>query len=155
PARDDRERDERGHRAEEREAHARLLRDRAAAATRLLLDLLLFRRLIRALGNEGFAAAHRRDFTRVVALGLIGGRLGRRACIAAVADLLDALLLGLERDAAAIDDQVVALQREVHRLADVDAVRGADLQRVLTGLVTARARQAEVEVGALEDLALR
>src|SRR5262249_39540646 len=64
-----------------------------------------------------------------------------------------ALRLRVERDAPPIDDRVVAVEREARRCADVGPIRGADLNLVLAGFVAARAREAEVEARALEDLA--
>src|SRR5207302_1300166 len=71
----------------------------------------------------------------------------------AVVDLLDALLIGVEGDAAPIDDRVVAVERDARRAADVEAVSGPQLHFVFARLVAARAREAEVEARAFEDLA--
>ena len=80
---------------------------------------------------------------------------GGRARVDARSDLLHARVLRVEAHRAAVDDGVVAVERDVRGRADVGAVARAHLQLVLAGLVAALAREAEVEVGDVADLPAR
>src|SRR5690606_25200657 len=70
-------------------------------------------------------------------------------------DLLDPLVVRVERDRAAIDDLVVALEDEARGLADLGDVGREHLEGVLAGYVPTGTREREVEARPFEDLPAR